>query len=112
MSPLRLPSVPERFILRIAGQATDTILRVVPVVLLARPPRCSRRLTAPAGKMLDLEHRRHAESNGALERRALEFQAQFAGAAPGGIEFRVRRPAGNLGVFVSVLGARRIAEIV
>src|SRR5437773_944028 len=64
------------------------------------------------GRPSYLEHRRHVESTRALESGGLELEAQFARTAPGTIKLRVRRAAGDLCVFVPVLGTRRIAEIV
>ena len=48
----------------------------------------------------------------ALERSGLKFQAQFIGALPRSMKFCMRWSAGNLGIFLPVLVACRIAEIV
>ena len=59
-----------------------------------------------------LDHRCHAERIAAFERGGFKIEPQFARTAPGIVELRLCRLAGNFRVFVSILGARWIAEIV
>jgi hypothetical protein len=52
------------------------------------------------------------EERSLLERGGLEFQPQFVGAVPRSMKLSIRWPARNLGVFLPILVARLIAEIV
>src|SRR5919109_5124329 len=73
---------------------------------------------APAGSVggllsasVSLRHQT-ALPHAALERGGFEGEAEFGGAPPGATELAASRPARDLRVFVAVLAAGRITEII
>src|SRR5262245_22995323 len=71
-----------------------------------------KRSAARAQHLSHSELSRHAQSIAALERSGLKFQGQFVSALPRCMKFCMRRSARDFGIFLTILVARRIAEIV
>src|SRR4029077_5484488 len=115
--PVRLPVGLLRLSTRPTLTGSAPVMKTMGIVLVAAFAANGARLLAiangsPSVIILTFEQRRDAQNIIAPERGSLEFQAQFAGALPRIMKLCARWSTSDLGIFLPVLVARRIAEIV